>query len=729
MQPLEIVSSSSSDSSRSSSSSPTLSPSSCLSCRQLHRKCSKTLPSCQYCIRRGYQCVYESSSSSGRRKPSQSSSQYNKEIVFIANEYSSQRKRSKGGSTTTTSGNNYHSKTTQHSYHPYTPCSLIANTENSSLHEVDQQSSFHSATNNPIQQHNGNKTNCTIISPNEIHIQRQMNYRFSAIQTLDIYYKVTALGYPVYDRIKLEQALNFQLNEQFFFQTQPYQVSCELEKDVAVLQTLQAVCLQQMGILHEIADQLFMNGKQIIGKYYDEVDSISVLVAMNFMADYMLGNGEKAKSRAMYMTVRAKLEPYIKECQRLFSNMFSSTKAHDLNNTMKLPTMNRQFFSAFLLDSQTKFHELYFIEELNPETFIFDELEMTSMFKNLQTSKLNTKSCKSLSEETYHQLMIILETFVAVTDLIMTASRNKHNLIFLVSSLIAKQLHLEILMNCAKKNVRELLRVSREVIELTKHELFNYLPCCATKAIVMACSVRVNYFAQLSPYGNMNDDLRALKLLANKYRLVQHEHSQLIKAVEALTYLQQQATNNETVISNFLSLANDNNNELIQYRNGMFDGAEDCNINAASSSEQEDESSMYNTSISPDETVDVTSVFEKFRANKETLSQLISGVDLMEIIFESLLEEQRIKQSKPLSLELISEVKQVKLDFITKLKKMAHQRNDIGGLIETEILRMQTLAEYHFEKMKLEKPEQNLECLDANDISIVFRFDELNIDE
>ncbi|EFC39330.1 predicted protein [Naegleria gruberi] len=31
----------------------------CLSCRKLHRKCDKLLPSCSYCSKRGYNCIYE----------------------------------------------------------------------------------------------------------------------------------------------------------------------------------------------------------------------------------------------------------------------------------------------------------------------------------------------------------------------------------------------------------------------------------------------------------------------------------------------------------------------------------------------------------------------------------------------------------------------------------------------------------------------------------------------
>ncbi|KAG2372783.1 hypothetical protein C9374_013147 [Naegleria lovaniensis] len=688
----------------------TLSPHSCLSCRQLHRKCSKTLPSCQYCIKRGYKCIYEPSSSGRRKAPnSNQSASAIDEIVFINDEYSQKIISSKQGNSTV-----IHHR----GYHPYLQPHLTSNKQRNSNNHVNK---------TPATNHDG--TSCTesitaVISSNEMLLQHQMNYRFSATQALDVYYHITALGYPVYDRSKLEKALDFQLNEQLWFQTQPYQVSCELEKEVAVLQTMQAVCLQQMGILREVSDQLFMNGKQIIGKYFDEVDSISVLVAMNFMADYMLGNGEKTKSRAMYMTVRAKLEPYIKECYRLCCNSFSSTNGH--RSTMTLPNINSQYLSAFLLESQTKFHELYFIEELNPETFIFDEFEMASMFK-LKRYKLNATTCRCLSNETYHQLMTIHEIFVAMTDLIMTAARKKNSLIFLFSSLVAKQVHLEILTNCEKKNVKAILRVSREVIELTKHELFSFLPCCATKALIMACSLRVEYFSHLSSCDNMNDDLRALKLLSNKYRLIQKENSQLIKAIEALTYLQQQ-TNSEMVASNILSLTSDiSHSEMIQPSLLL----QNENSNVASLEPEKEEYPVYNTSISSENTpLDVKKILEKFRTNKETLSQLLTGMEMLELLFEGLVEEQRIKNSGPLSLELLSNVKNAKIEFVTKLSENAKRRQDVGGLIETEILRKQALAEYHLEKMKLENPDQNFDNIDASDVfSVMFRFAGLDLDE
>ncbi|KAG2387500.1 hypothetical protein C9374_001094 [Naegleria lovaniensis] len=689
----------------------TLSPHSCLSCRQLHRKCSKTLPSCQYCIKRGYKCIYEPSSSGRRKAPnSNQSASAIDEIVFINDEYSQKIISSKQGNSTV-----IHHR----GYHPYQQPHLTSNKQRNSNNHVNK---------TPATNHDG--TSCTesitaVISSNEMLLQHQMNYRFSATQALDVYYHITALGYPVYDRSKLEKALDFQLNEQLWFQTQPYQVSCELEKEVAVLQTMQAVCLQQMGILREVSDQLFMNGKRIIGKYFDEVDSISVLVAMNFMADYMLGNGEKTKSRAMYMTVRAKLEPYIKECYRLFADTLASANIHEHGSPTKLPNITVQYFSAFLLDSQTKFHEFYFIEELHPETFIFDEFEMASMFR-LKRSKLNETSCRCLSNEMYHQLMTIHEIFVSMADLIMTVARKKHSLMFLFASMIAKQVHLEILTNCEKKNVKAILRVSREVIELTKHELFNFLPCCATKAVIMACSLRVEYFSQLSSCDNMNDDLRALKLLSNKYRLIQQENSQLIKAIEALTYLPQQATHSEMVASSFLSLNNDVSHiEMIhQHSHSIFSHGNSYTESF------EDEVPIYNTTISPENTaLDMEKVLNNFRANKDTLSQYLIGVEMLELLFEGLVEEQRIKNSGPLSLELLNEARNTKLDFITKLIENAKQRNDVCGLIETEMLRKQATAEYYFEKMKLEKPYQNFDNMDATDISMVFRFEELSVDE
>ena len=88
----------------------------------------------------------------------------------------------------------------------------------------------------------------------------------------------------------------------------PYNFQTECEKDWAVINILQACCYQQLGCC-DIAPHFYTTGKQIIGKYFDDIDSANITVAMKFMADYLLGEGEKKKAIVMINSVRARMSP------------------------------------------------------------------------------------------------------------------------------------------------------------------------------------------------------------------------------------------------------------------------------------------------------------------------------------------------------------------------------------------------------------------------------------
>ncbi|KAG2373127.1 hypothetical protein C9374_012859 [Naegleria lovaniensis] len=516
-------------------------------------------------------------------------------------------------------------------------------------------------------------------------VQHQLNVRFTASQALDIYYNTISLGFPMYERQRLEQALEFQL-ETCFIEDQTFSVTCELEKDVAVLQTLQAVCLQQLG-MREISDQLFMVGKQIIGKYYDEVDSIGVVVAMKFIAEYLLGNGEQTKSRAMYSTVRAKLEPLMMECRQHASTWFSSTCVeNNATSYNQWHDIKPQFFTAYIIESQIRLDDLYFLEDMCPDTFIFDEF--TSLGNGrISLAKIHATSCRDMSFELYHELMMILQTFVSFSDVIMGMRNQKHSLLYVVASMVAKQLHLEILTNCKVKNEKEILRVARETIELTKHQFFSMLPCYATKAVVLACSLRVQYFPQLVRTDNLQDDLNALKLLSTRYRLIHNECSQLIKTIEALIIFQHQqqqhASSSHSELVNFLSFS---------YHD--IGAAFDANLILSSTTIQDDSRSdhpEYDSAISL-ETSNFSKALATFSRYKDQIKQFAHGLEQLEIVLEGFSEQTRIRNAQSDSTnDQLEDLKQAEINLVNSLIQVAKRNGDVKGLLEVEILKKQDL--------------------------------------
>ena len=111
-------------------------------------------------------------------------------------------------------------------------------------------------------------------------MQNELNYRFVTTQTLDVYFDIIANGMPLVERKKMEQVLEYQSNLYHpSFSTSGcdfYTNQFEFEKDQSLLFTLQALCLQQMGH-RDVSLQLYHQGKQLLGKYFDDIDSMKMV--------------------------------------------------------------------------------------------------------------------------------------------------------------------------------------------------------------------------------------------------------------------------------------------------------------------------------------------------------------------------------------------------------------------------------------------------------------------
>nr|CAG4716256.1 unnamed protein product [Naegleria fowleri] len=671
----------------SSSSPPHLHSHACQSCRQLHRKCDKTLPSCSYCIKRGYKCVYKSE----RKNCCGNTKEHREEkkahpIVFVnvatqQNHQQQQREdeRSRtsletarssnvGGRVSTPYSSTTTTLTTPNQYHKSTTCTNILT--------VDR------------------------ISPIESRIEHQINYVYSTRQTMDLYYDILSMGFPLIDRSTFEKVLEYQTTNsvQNMMNDFRYDFICDLEKDQALFYTVQAVCFQRLGC-HEFASFHFNNGKQLIGKYFDDVDSTSIILAMRFMAEYLLGAGDKRKARSLLNTVKVKISPFIQQLRRAVKEFHEDQLRTDYIEKLMLGGQ-ANWLIVYLLEAEMHFFDIFYCEEEHPESFIFEELELfTKNQMTLSQKNLGISSCRSLNKETAEKLFAVIEAFSSIVNLAMDSFGKREILSCLLTKFFMAQLRLDVLLNCDQEtqNLQEMLRVARDVIQLTEHRHFPFIPACVTKVIITACTIRASYYSYLSPEDNLRNDLRALKILSSRFPLIQNEYNHLIKSIESLTYLHHNSEDT-ILLSSLLPF-----NEV------------DTRINC-------DVSHLMNSSDVKRIDVEEKFIhFNQYERCKSNLKELMNGSEILDIIVESVKEEVTIKTTITDPKQQIEALKNMRLRLGSQVIEMAKIHNDHSGQIAGELLKKQALFEFNLSKAKLENPEFDPNQTDLKN-DFIYRF-------
>ncbi|KAG2379028.1 hypothetical protein C9374_007666 [Naegleria lovaniensis] len=639
----------------------------CLSCRQLHRKCDKTLPACSYCIKRGYKCVYKERSEKLTEEKKASHP-----IVFVnvhSTTCQSQEQRSSRSCTTPTfdiKGSHASSSIST----PYSNATTIATTANS-------------------------------ISPVESRMEHQINYVYTTRQTMDLYYDILSMGFPLVDRKTFDKVLEYQTSSrsgQIMTNDYRYDVICDLEKDQALLYTVQAVCFQRLGC-RELASFHFSNGKQLIGKYFDDVDSISIILGMRFMAEYLLGVGEKRKARSLLNTVKVKVNPFIQQLQQTVKESHQDQTRTDYIEKLMM-SGQANWLIVYLLESEIRFFDFFYCEIENPESFILDELGIfTKNQMTISKQNLGISSCKSLNREAAEKLLSIIEAFNCIVRLAMDNFGKKDVLSVLLTEFVMSQLRLDILTNCDQEtqDLQEILRVSRHVIQLTEHRHFPFIPASVTKAVITACTIRATYYSYLTPEDNLRNDLRALKILSARYPLIQNEYSHLIKSIESLTYLQH------------------NSEDMMLLANLLPFSEVETRVNCGWSDQ-----SVVHRCIGASSIEEKNMHFNQYERHKSTLRELMSGSEILDIVVESIKEEVAIKTTITDPEQQMDSLKNMRLRLGSQVIELAKHNNDYSGQIAGELLKKQALFEFNLSKARLENPEFDLTDELKNDF--VYRF-------
>ncbi|KAF0980447.1 hypothetical protein FDP41_013661 [Naegleria fowleri] len=703
----------------------------CSSCRNLHRKCDKLLPSCSHCLKRGYTCTYVSSPAEQRRTNNKQIIQQHQQPIINSRNF----KQNLTKEVIFSISENQHGGTSRNRHYWY------------QYHPYSQQTTYHVPSSNREVHHTNfhpKRPHLLYADPNQSQIQHAINYRFSATQTLDIYFKFTCLDLPLIERTKLEFIIDNQLTSDgnngistYTHPQQPLYNQNELEKDLAVLYLLQAVSLQQAGRFYDTLDSteqdcllpqhLFQLGNQLISKYSDNMDSMNLIIATKFMADYLLGEGEKNKARTLMMHVRDKLQPHIlnlasntehdqqqewsmqncldNNCTEFSHNSRqpNQNSSSDLNFVTHFPSQH--FVTAMLLETQLRYADIFFYEEERPTTFIFDEFEALSNRKiKFSKSKLfgqAATSCTDISEEVSQKLIQAIHVGMKCFDSIFTNTVTKRNtILFLMAHLYGRQIYLEILVNSKVRNLSEIMRVCSDIMELAlTHTCFPYLPIVATKGILMAISLRFNYFVEYHAKTlenstvriNFSDDLKILKNLCHRFKLIRNERRDLVKALESLVYLQQEQTpaavqNEDTLLGNFLPLLDLNRDAapLLPEVSSKLDNNKNSKVLEANNYPRW--TLGHHENFSP-------------HSFKQAVREVLENSELMELFIDEIAQEQiMIKENAKNVTENSHKTQQLllekRLEMANKIIALSKKHKDISGLLEGESFKKLVLTEF-----------------------------------
>ncbi|EFC44151.1 predicted protein [Naegleria gruberi] len=514
---------------------------------------------------------------------------------------------------------------------------------------------------------------------NMFNQQMQMNYRLVTNQTLDIYYQYLSNGFPMADRRVLERVLeynsitanDYSVNNTLSssMMSHLYSSISEFEKDQCLLFTLQAMCLQQLG-QRETANLIYSNARQIMGKYFDDLDSQSMMVAMTFMGLYLIGEGENRKAKNILSSVKSAIAPYKNPADVLQSNnnpmpsfsLSSNEKQQDDDTISEWVITQPKCFTSFLVDTQLRGLEAYFGEEENPKTYILDGFE-TLGNNNLNLSKLREMipDCRVLNKEAIDSLLSLLPALECLAKVVLT-NFNKAPTLKLLYSLMFKQAHLDILKNAEEsiRDIPQILNVCSQVIELTRDELFSFLPIVATKPIVMASTLRVHYFSSLDSTENFNDDLRALKILSKNFKAIQASCAPLIKALESLIYLQQR--NSASGIES------------------LFDFGEDIFSIESLSNSSPSSSNCSKENLTPQ------TIFDTYQSDYAPLFRDF-GIDMeiVDVFIENMSEQEKLFHNDKTKLA------EKRMELVESFKAISGKKKDVFGIVACEFLKKQLL--------------------------------------
>ncbi|KAL0485296.1 oleate activated transcription factor [Acrasis kona] len=231
-------------------------PIACSNCRRSHRRCDRKLPACGECLAKRKKCTF-----------------------LIPRKRGPGLVSTNGAPLTLKQGTSQH----KHGYHPY------------------NLSAGPSSANTPLMSGGGSFSLGDVnFSLNNSVGEQDMIQRYMAAQTMDIYFEIVCLGFPLMERHKMELLLYYQHNVNA--------TSAPPSDELALMYSIQAFCYQRIG-QRTLAQQFFERSRGTLSTVFDQVmHSFPVAACYCYLAYYLTSDDELSKAKFFLHNVNQYLD-------------------------------------------------------------------------------------------------------------------------------------------------------------------------------------------------------------------------------------------------------------------------------------------------------------------------------------------------------------------------------------------------------------------------------------
>ena len=298
--------------------------------------------------------------------------------------------------------------------------------------------------------------------------------------------------------------------------------------------------------IQNLKHKWFTNSKNIVGKYFDDMEGMSIPIALTFLIYFLIGEGDLQRAR-MYTSMVESL------CQKIWASMncfgigsrgfvngakpvVSGLVKHIGGNSI---VSNIMFgLPALLVHRYLRPVELFLAEFEEPTNSLQRKLQ--NIGNKIRIDLTFIKNWEEIQDHELIELEKLIKFLHKYIDLLFSTMINKESMLYITSSLTFFDVVIDTLERAVTKNVDEILKFSAEVIEITKMPLFTFLPTVFINTVLKAIKMRLRYGKPTEGINSVNlkDDMAALKILSSKYPAVSKLWGDVSKEVESVMYFQ-----------------------------------------------------------------------------------------------------------------------------------------------------------------------------------------------
>ncbi|KAG2387078.1 hypothetical protein C9374_002113 [Naegleria lovaniensis] len=317
--------------------------------------------------------------------------------------------------------------------------------------------------------------------------------------------------------------------------------------------------------IQDLKNKWFNNSKAIIGKYFDDMDGMSIPIALTFLVYYLVGEGDLQRAR-MYTSMIESL------CQKVWGTMHcfgigsrgfvngAKPVVSQLSKMSSIMSGSSSFVSnimyglpALLVHRYLRPIEIFLAEFEEPTNSLVRKLQHIG--NKIRIDLTFIQDWEHIQDDEMEELDRLTKFLSKYIDLLFSTMMNKDSILYITSYLNFLDVVLDVYERAVTKKTETMLKFAADVIEITKLPLFVFLPTPFISTIIKAVRVRLKYGKPAESFHssmNLREDLSALKTLTSKYPIVNKLYGDLIREVETVLYLQSfsQATLVQPLISN-----------------------------------------------------------------------------------------------------------------------------------------------------------------------------------